>query len=46
MRAHDTDTIEALADPHVRSGQEHTDDQDQEHGGDDVLEGGDGRECG
>ncbi|MFD4857711.1 hypothetical protein [Streptomyces atratus] len=44
LRAHDTDTIKALADPRVRSGRD-TDDQDQEHdGGDagDVLEDGDG----
>ncbi|MEV6080681.1 Helicase associated domain protein [Streptomyces sp. NPDC052069] len=30
LRAHDTETIEALADPRVRSGREHTGDQDQE----------------
>ncbi|MFI5752527.1 Helicase associated domain protein [Streptomyces sp. NPDC051644] len=42
LRAHDTDTIEALADPRVRSGREDTDDQDQEHDVEDVLEGGDG----
>ncbi|MFF3788205.1 hypothetical protein ACFYY7_44380, partial [Streptomyces sp. NPDC001933] len=45
LRAHDTDTIEALADPRVRSGREDTDDQDQEHDGEDsadVLEDGDG----
>ncbi|MCX4851693.1 helicase-related protein [Streptomyces sp. NBC_00893] len=33
LRAHDTDTIEALADSRVRSGQENADDQDQEHDG-------------
>ncbi|MEU2134686.1 Helicase associated domain protein [Streptomyces sp. NPDC018352] len=45
LRAHDTDTIEALADPRVRSGREDTDGQDQEHDGEDaadVLEDGDG----
>ncbi|MFB6878994.1 hypothetical protein [Streptomyces sp. NPDC056323] len=45
LRAHDTDTIEALADPRVRSGRENTDGQDQEHDGEDagdVLEDGDG----
>lgn len=43
LRAHDTDTIEALADPRVRSGQENTDDLDQEHDGvdrEDILEDG------
>jgi hypothetical protein len=45
-RAPDTDTIEALADPQVRSGRENTEDQDHDQeydgGGDaeDVLEGG------
>ncbi|WP_323185136.1 Helicase associated domain protein [Streptomyces sp. NBC_00305] len=39
LRAHDTDTIEALADPRVRSGRENTDDdQDQEH---DDIDAGD-----
>ncbi|MFE7113082.1 hypothetical protein ACFU98_42360 [Streptomyces sp. NPDC057575] len=45
LRAHDTDTIEALSDPRVRSGQENIDGEDQEHDGVDrydVLEGGDG----
>ncbi|MET9663636.1 helicase associated domain-containing protein, partial [Streptomyces sp. NPDC006510] len=42
LRAHDTDTIEALADFRVRSGREDTDDEDQEHDGEDVLEDGDG----
>ncbi|MFD7498968.1 hypothetical protein ACFV8T_42990 [Streptomyces sp. NPDC059832] len=50
LRAHDTDTIEALADPRVRSGREDTDGRlDQEHDGDDawdVLEGGEGAGCG
>ncbi|MEV7857074.1 Helicase associated domain protein [Streptomyces sp. NPDC088183] len=44
LRAHDTDTIEALADPRVRSGRENSDEQDQEHDGiddGDVLEDGD-----
>ncbi|MCT2547360.1 Helicase associated domain protein [Streptomyces atratus] len=38
LRAHDTDTIEALADPRVRSGREHDidgQDEDQEHDGQD-----------
>ncbi|MFD0344557.1 helicase associated domain-containing protein [Streptomyces sp. NPDC127117] len=45
LRAHDTDTIEALADPRIRSGREDTDDQDQEHDdidAGDVPEDGDG----
>ncbi|MFE6496300.1 helicase associated domain-containing protein [Streptomyces sp. NPDC057748] len=45
LRAHDTDTIEALADPRVRSGRETTHNQDQEHDGHDaanVLEDGAG----
>ncbi|MFG3532676.1 Helicase associated domain protein [Streptomyces sp. NPDC047917] len=47
LRAHDTDTIEALADPRVRSGREDIDGQDQEHDGEgadggDVLGDGDG----
>ncbi|MEV5205137.1 Helicase associated domain protein [Streptomyces sp. NPDC053720] len=45
LRAHDTDTIEALADPRVRSGREDIDDEDQEHdgeGAEDVLGDGDG----
>ncbi|SFY44170.1 hypothetical protein OH786_37995 (plasmid) [Streptomyces atratus] len=49
LRAHDTDTIVALADPRVRSGREDTDDEDEEHDsvdGEDVLEGGDGAGCG
>ncbi|MFC9755858.1 hypothetical protein [Streptomyces sp. NPDC056921] len=51
MRAHDTDTIEALADPRIRSGRKNTDDQGQEHDGEgavDVLEKGTGtgRGCG
>ncbi|MEU0633580.1 hypothetical protein [Streptomyces sp. NPDC005989] len=34
LRAHDTDAIEALADPRVRSGREDADDDlDQEHDG-------------
>ncbi|WP_406251950.1 Helicase associated domain protein, partial [Streptomyces atratus] len=43
LRAHDTDTIETLADPRVRSGRENTEDQDQEHDAEDtdaVLEDG------
>ncbi|MFD5503619.1 Helicase associated domain protein [Streptomyces sp. NPDC127061] len=39
LRAHDTDTIEALADPRVRSGREHDiddQDEDQEHDGQDA----------
>ncbi|MES9553805.1 MULTISPECIES: Helicase associated domain protein [unclassified Streptomyces] len=39
LRAHDTDTIEALADPRVRSGREDIDDQDQEHDGEDADDG-------
>ncbi|MEU3221377.1 helicase associated domain-containing protein [Streptomyces sp. NPDC006971] len=51
LRAHDTDTIEALADPRVRSGRRNpAEDQDQEHdSGDDaeaVLEDGDGARVG
>ncbi|MER5619206.1 hypothetical protein [Streptomyces sp. NPDC002215] len=45
LRAHDTDTIEALADPRIRSGREEAGDLDQEHDGEDaedVLEDGDG----
>ncbi|MGW1108015.1 hypothetical protein [Streptomyces sp. NPDC002540] len=46
LRAHDTDTIEALADPHIRSGRETTDDQnqEQEHDGENVLGDEDGAE--
>ncbi|MFF3787933.1 hypothetical protein [Streptomyces sp. NPDC001933] len=51
LRAHDTDTIEALADPSVRSGREDTDGLDQEHYGVDAVDvledgDGDGRGCG
>ncbi|WP_406156409.1 helicase associated domain-containing protein [Streptomyces sp. NBC_01005] len=45
LRAHDTDTIEALADPRIRSGRGDIDGEDQEHDVDDaedVLEDGDG----
>ncbi|MFF8423347.1 Helicase associated domain protein [Streptomyces sp. NPDC015680] len=43
LRAHDTDTIEALADPRVRSGREHDvddQDEDQEHDDQDAEEFG------